>query len=178
MNTRTVRGLIASLALGVMVGSASAQSLPKAAKGSPGGPPPKYEAPFLYVRGNLGVQWSVDGFGAGEDTRTETLTVLHNQPVLVQLDGFGDLQKTSGSASGAQSLPLWLQLTAVASGATLIDTSLVPANHVNGTFGGRPIAPEETGGTLYLNLTRRVTVPPGAGGGTYQNVGTITISRF
>lgn len=183
MNTRTVRGLTASLALMVLVGSSAAQATTgevtaKAKAPKPVPAPVRYESTYLYVRGNLGVEWSVDGFGAGEDTRTETLTVMHNQPVLVQLEGFGDLQKSGGSASGVQSLPLWLQLTAVALGSTLMDSSLLPASHLNGTFGGRPIAPEETGGTFYLNLTRRVMVPADAGGGTYQNVGTITISRF
>lgn len=183
MNTRTVRGLTAGLALMVLAGSAVAQTTVQVTEKVKASPKPvptptRYEATYLYVRGNLGVEWSVDGFGVGEDTRTETLTVIHNQPVLVQLDGFGDLQKTGGSVTGVQSLPLWLQLTAVGLGSTLMDSNLVPAHNLNGTFGGRPIAPEETGGTFYLNLTRRVTVPAGAGGGTYQNVGTITISRF
>lgn len=135
-------------------------------------------APYLYVSGNLGAAWTVNGWGSGDDAKSESLVLFHNETLTFVMSDFSDLKKTDGTKTGSQAIGLQGQLRLYkgdANGAPLMDTSLVPAAKLNGAWG--PVGSGDTGGKATLTFTRKITLDAGVGPGSYENVGTLTFSR-
>lgn len=133
--------------------------------------------PYLYVSGNLGAEWTVTGWGAGESTKSETISILHNETLTFVFSDMGDLKKTDGTRTGSQTIGLQTQFQCLRdSGDKLIlDSGLIPAVKLNGSWG--PIDTRDSHGKLVVVLTRKITLDPGVGPGAYENVGTLTITR-
>jgi len=137
--------------------------------------------PYLYIVGDLSANWTIDGWGVGSDKQTNSIRFYHNETLTLQLDGFGDVTKTSGTGTGTKTIAMQADLSFVndATGKQLFDSSLVPAAKLNGMF--QPSGPHfdalTTGGVMRLDFTKQISITPEVGPGTYQNVGTITIIR-
>ena len=137
--------------------------------------------PYLYIVGNLSANWTVDGWGVGSDSQTNSIRFYHNETLTLQLDGFDNPAKVSGTQTGAQSVQLDGELNFFndATSTSLYDSGLVGIASLNGMF--QPSGPhfdaKSTGGVMRLDFTKKISITPEVGPGTYQNVGTITIIR-
>jgi len=137
--------------------------------------------PYLYIVGNLSANWTVDGWGVGSDSQTNSIRFYHNETLTLQLDGFDNPAKVSGTQTGAQSVQLDGELNFFndATSTSLYDSGLVGIASLNGMF--QPSGPhfdaKSTGGVMRLDFTKMISITPEVGPGTYQNVGTITIIR-
>ena len=137
--------------------------------------------PYLYIVGNLSANWTVDGWGVGSDSQTNSIRFYHNETLTLQLDGFDNPAKVSGTQTGAQSVQLDGELNFFndATSTSLYDSGLVGIASLNGMF--QPSGPhfdaKSTGGVMRLDFTKKITITPEVGPGTYQNVGKITIIR-
>lgn len=137
--------------------------------------------PYLYVIGNFGAEWTVQGWGEGTDSRDEELLVYHNESLTLDIEDLGDLQKTSGTNSGAQTIALFGRIRAYndSTNVELMDSTELPASDFNTFFNpnGPTLGAELSGGKLRLAVTRRIALSAGVGPGTYENVGTLTVIR-
>lgn len=137
--------------------------------------------PYLYIKGNLGAEWIVDGWGSGVDSRSEDIKFYHNEGLTLSFSNFANPAKTSGGASGEQSIALKGQLAFSndASGASLFDSGLVDIASLNSmmTPSGPNFDVASSGGVLKLSFTRRISITPAVGPGVYENTGTITVIR-
>ena len=137
--------------------------------------------PYLYIVGNLSANWTVDGWGVGSDKQTNSIRFYHNETLTLQLAGFDNPAKVSGTQTGAQAVQLEGDLAFYndATSTSLYDSGLVGIASLNGMF--QPSGPhfdaKSTGGVMRLDFTKKITITPEVGPGTYQNVGTITIIR-
>ena len=137
--------------------------------------------PYLYIVGNLSANWTVDGWGVGSDSQTNSIRFYHNETLTLQLDGFDNPAKVSGTQTGAQSVQLDGELNFFndATSTSLYDSGLVGIASLNGMF--QPSGPhfdaKSTGGVMRLDFTKKISITPEVGPGTYQNVGKITIIR-
>ncbi len=137
--------------------------------------------PYLYISGNFGAEWVVDGWGTGIDTRVESIKFFHNETLTLDLELFDNPKKVSGTKTGDQSVLLAGQLQFVneATGRDLYDSGMVPIAELNKAF--NPSGPHfevgYTGGLLKLNFGRKITIRPEVGPGTYENVGVIKVIR-
>ena len=137
--------------------------------------------PYLYITGNLSANWVVDGWGVGSDSQTNSIRFYHNETLTLQLAGFDNPAKVSGTQTGAQAVKLEGELAFVndASSTSLYDSGLVGIAALNGMF--QPSGPhfdaKSTGGVMRLDFTKKISITPEVGPGTYQNVGTITVIR-
>jgi len=136
---------------------------------------------FLYFSGNLDADWTVNGWGSGSSTETNTLKFYHNGTLTFVFSNFADPAKISGSKTGAQSISLngQLQFYNDAKKNLIYDTSLVPIGNLNTIFGGNgpQFTTAATGGVLRINFSRQINVAPNVGPGKYQNIGMITVTR-
>ena len=62
--------------------------------------------PYLYITGNLSANWVVDGWGVGSDSQTNSIKFYHNETLTLQLAGFDNPAKVSGTQTGAQAISL------------------------------------------------------------------------
>ena len=137
--------------------------------------------PYLYIVGNLSANWTVDGWGVGSDKQTNSIRFYHNETLTLQLAGFDNPAKVSGTQTGAQAVQLEGDLAFYndATSTSLYDSGLVGIASLNGMF--QPSGPhfdaKSTGGVMRLDFTKKISITPEVGPGTYQNVGTITIIR-
>ena len=137
--------------------------------------------PYLYITGNLGAVWTVDGWGTGIDTRVETIKFYHNETLTLDLEQFAAPIKISGTKTGAQAVDLQGQLRFRngQSGKSLYDSGMVDIDKLNGMF--NPSGPNfeagTTSGLLSLDFGRKISIKPGVGPGTYENVGFIKVIR-
>ena len=137
--------------------------------------------PYLYITGNLGAEWTVDGWGTGIDTKVESLRFFHNETLTLDLEKFDNPMKISGTKTGAQAVTLEGQLSFVneTTGAALWDSGMVEVLKLNEIF--NPSGPHfevgYTGGLLKLDFSRKITINPEVGPGVYENVGLIKVIR-
>jgi hypothetical protein len=137
--------------------------------------------PYLYISGNLGANWEVNGWGAASDSRTEQIKIYHNETLTFALSGFADLIKAAGGKTGQQKIPIKMRFVFAngQSSATIFDSGLVTAAAANQLFSpSQPqFDPNVSGGLTRLSLTRTIDIAPNVGPGTYENAGTITVVR-
>jgi len=121
--------------------------------------------PFLYVYGDISANWTVQGWGTGTNSQTNTIRIYHNGTLTLQFSQFGNAKKQSGTNTGKQ----WID----------VDSGLVESTHVNSLFSssGPQFDCAATGGVLRLDFSRTISLTPDNGPGVYQNIGTITVSR-
>lgn len=137
--------------------------------------------PYLYVMGNLGAEWTVDGWGSGTDTKTESIRFYHNETLTLDLEQFDNPTKISGTETGAQSVDLSAELAFYndQNDKQIFTSGMVGALELNSIF--NPAGPhfdvDFTGGLMRLELGRKITINPNVGPGTYENVGTIKVIR-
>jgi hypothetical protein len=138
-------------------------------------------SPYLYISGNLGAEWTVDGWGTGIDTKVESIRFFHNETLTLDLEGFSNPKKTGGTKTGAQEVQLEGQLHFFndQAGKDIYDSGMVLIAKLNDMF--NPSGPSfqvgQTGGVMRLDFGRRITVSPQVGPGTYENVGVIKVIR-
>jgi len=136
---------------------------------------------YLYITGNLGANWVVDGWGKGHNSQVNTIKFFHTETLTLICAGFQDPIKTSGTSSGAQAISLKgdFALFNNATGLSLFDTGMVPIAQMNSIFtpGGPSFTVKQSDGVLRLELERQINIHPTVGPGTYENVGTITVVR-
>lgn len=137
--------------------------------------------PYLYIAGNLGATWTVNGWGAATDAKTELIKIYHNETLALSLSGFADLTKSLGGKTGQQKIGMKMRFL-FANGqtnATVFDSGTVAAAAANQVFNpsSPQFDPNASGGLLRLSLTRTIELTPNVGPGTYENVGTITVVR-
>lgn len=137
--------------------------------------------PYLYITGNLGAEWVVDGWGSGEDTQTESIKFFHNETLTLDFEDFANPKKVSGTQTGAQVVQLSARMSFVNddNGKGLFDTDFVPAPRLNSIFdpSGPNFEVSGSGGVLRLDFTRRIQISPEVGPGVYENVGIIKVIR-
>jgi hypothetical protein len=137
--------------------------------------------PYLYITGNLSANWVVDGWGVGQDTELNSIFFYHNETLTLQLAGFDNPAKTSGTQTGAQSVSLSGELAFYnnATSTLLYDSGMVGIASLNGMFqpSGPSFNTHSTGGVMRIDFSRQLAITPEVGPGTYQNVGLITVSR-
>ena len=137
--------------------------------------------PYLYISGNLGAEWTVDGWGTGIDTKVESIKFFHNETLTLDLEQFAAPVKTSGTKTGAQAVDLEGQLHFFndQNGKDLYDSGMVNIAKLNDMF--NPSGPNfevgYTGGLLRLDFGRKISIKPEVGPGTYENVGLIKVIR-
>ena len=137
--------------------------------------------PYLYITGNLGAEWTVDGWGTGVDTKVESIKFFHNETLTLDLEQFAAPVKTSGTKTGSQAVDLQGQLKFVndQNGKDLYDSGMIDIADLNGMF--NPSGPNfevgYTGGLLRLDFGRKISINPEVGPGTYENVGLIKVIR-
>jgi hypothetical protein len=137
--------------------------------------------PYLYITGNLSANWVVDGWGVGQDSEVNSIRFYHNETLSLQLAGFANPAKVSGTQTGNQAVTLSgeMQFFNDATKTSLYDSGMVPIAQLNGMF--QPSGPSfgslATGGVMRLDFGRQISLTPDVGPGTYQNVGTITVIR-
>ena len=137
--------------------------------------------PYLYITGNLGAEWTVDGWGTGVDTKVESIKFFHNETLTLDLEQFAAPVKTSGTKTGNQAVDLQGQLKFVndQNGKDLYDSGMIDIADLNGMF--NPSGPNfevgYTGGLLRLDFGRKISIKPEVGPGTYENVGLIKVIR-
>ena len=138
-------------------------------------------SPYLYISGNLGAEWTVDGWGTGIDKRLESVRFFHNETLTLDLEGFQNPQKTGGSKRGAQEVRLEGQLKCFndQSGQLIFDSGMKMIAKLNDVFNpsGPSFEVEATGGVMRLDFARSIRVSPLVGPGTYENVGVIKVIR-
>ena len=137
--------------------------------------------PYLYITGNLSANWIVDGWGVGTDSETNSIKFYHNETLTLQLAKFDNPAKVSGTQTGAQAVSLQGQLQFVndATATSLYDSGMVDIASLNGMFqpSGPSFDAKSTGGVMRIDFSRKISITPEVGPGTYQNVGIITVSR-
>ena len=137
--------------------------------------------PYLYITGNLSANWVVDGWGVGSDSQTNSIKFYHNETLTLQLAGFDNPAKVSGTQTGAQAISLQGELNFFndATSKSLYDSGLVGIASLNGMFqpSGPSFGAKDTGGVMRVDFSRKISITPEVGPGTYQNVGTITVIR-
>jgi hypothetical protein len=137
--------------------------------------------PYLYIAGNLGAEWTVDGWGTGVDSKTESIKFFHNETLTLDLEGFSNPTKTTGTKTGAQEVQLEGQLAFYNDQANsgIFDMPMVPIAKLNDLFNpsGPNFEVKSTGGLMRLDFGRRITISPQVGPGTYENVGVIKVIR-
>jgi len=137
--------------------------------------------PYLYISGNLGAEWTVDGWGTGIDSKTESIKFFHNETLTLDLEYFGNPTKTEGTKTGDMEVELEAELSFFndQTGDTLFASGFVPAQKLNDIF--NPAGPSfqvaQTGGLLRLDLGRKISIKPEVGPGRYENVGVISVNR-
>jgi hypothetical protein len=137
--------------------------------------------PYLYISGNLGAEWTVDGWGSGTDSRTESLRFYHNETLTLDLEQFDNPNKVSGTTTGSQAIDLSGRLRFVhdQKETELWDSGMLPISDLNGMF--NPSGPHfevgYTGGLLRLDFSRKISINPEVGPGVYENVGVIKVIR-
>ena len=140
-----------------------------------------YVLPYLYISGNLGAEWSVDGWGTGIDSKTESIRFFHNETLTLDLEYFGNPKKTEGTETGDQEVELEAELSFFndQTGDALFASGFVPAQNLNDIF--NPAGPSfqvaKTGGLLRVDLGRKISIKPEVGPGRYENVGLISVNR-
>jgi len=140
-----------------------------------------YVLPYLYISGNLGAEWTVDGWGTGIDSKTESIKFFHNETLTLDLEYFGNPKKTDGTKTGDQEVQLEAELSFFNSQTEteLFKSGMVPAEKLNGIF--NPAGPSfqvaKTGGLLRVDLGRKISIKPEVGPGRYENVGLISVNR-
>jgi hypothetical protein len=140
-----------------------------------------YVLPYLYISGNLGAEWTVDGWGTGIDSKTETIKFFHNETLTLDLEYFGNPTKTEGTKTGDQEVALEAGLTFFndQTGDALFESGFVAAEKLNDIF--NPAGPSfqvaKTGGLLRVDLGRKISIKPEVGPGRYENVGVISVNR-
>jgi hypothetical protein len=137
--------------------------------------------PYLYIAGNLGTEWTVNGWGTGIATKAETIRFFHNETLTLDLEGFSNPKKILGTKTGAQEVTLEGQLTFTneQTGKEFYEGDMVAISKLNNMFNpsGPSFQVSATGGAMRLNFSRRITVTPQVGPGTYENVGSIKVIR-
>jgi hypothetical protein len=145
---------------------------------------------YLYIKGNLGASFTIDGWGSGSFSQTENVDIYHNEYLTLSFSGFADLNNPTPGA-GQANLPTKFQFQAVRGddipfrtpGQVLSDTTLVNGTTLNGT--SLVIDPSEyptnvpptSGGHAVLKITRELDPVAANGPGTYSNTGVLTITR-
>ncbi|MCW5943221.1 MAG: hypothetical protein KIS66_13390 [Fimbriimonadaceae bacterium] len=136
---------------------------------------------YLYVNGTFAGSWSVDGFGSGSSSQTQTVTIYHNETLYLDFESFGDATKVSGPNTGTTVLPVTASVGVYnnVTNALLNSFPTAPATDLNGYFGiGGPAFPAlDSGGALRVELTQTVELDAGVGPGVYETSGTVTIVR-
>jgi hypothetical protein len=137
--------------------------------------------PYLYITGNLSANWVVDGWGVGTDTQVNSISFYHNETLSLQLSNFANPAKVTGTATGAQAVNLSGELHFFnnATSTSLYDSGMIAIASLNGLFqpSGPSFDAHSTGGVMRLDFSRQISITPEVGPGTYQNIGTITVSR-
>lgn len=137
--------------------------------------------PYLYIAGNFGAEWVVNGWGTGTDTRTETVMVYHDETLTLDFEDFGRPKKKSGTKTGAQEVGLGIQVkfANAQKKSTIFSTGMVEASDVNGVFNpsGPSFGAGATDGLMQIDITRRITINPNVGPGVYENLGLIKVIR-
>ena len=137
--------------------------------------------PFLYIYGNLSANWTVNGWGVGQDSQYNSIYFYHNETLTLTLANFANPAKASGTKTGDQAIKLQGELKFFnnATSTPLYDSGLVGIANLNGMFNpsGPNFAADKTGGVMRVDFTRQIAITPSTGPGLYQNVGVITVSR-
>lgn len=137
--------------------------------------------PYLYITGNLSANWTVDGWGVGSDTETNTILFYHNETLTLQLQQFGNPAKVSGSKTGDQTVSLQGDLAFYNNSRSkpLFDSGMVNIGNLNTMFqaSGPSFGAAQTGGLMKMQFSRKITITPSTGPGVYTNAGTITVIR-
>ena len=137
--------------------------------------------PYLYITGNLGAAWTVDGWGKGVDSQVSAIKFYHNETLTLVCAGFDNTAKIKGTATGAQAVTLNGQFALFndQSGSSLYDSGMLPIAKLNSLFtaSGPNFQVAQTGGIMRLQLGRQIVIDPTVGPGVYENVGTITVVR-
>jgi hypothetical protein len=137
--------------------------------------------PYLYIAGNLGAEWTVDGWGTGVDSKTESIKFFHNETLTLDLEGFANPTKIDGTKTGAQEIELEGQLSFFndQDDKEIFNSDMVAVEKLNEIF--NPSGPNfevaATGGLMRLDFGRKITINPQVGPGTYENVGIIKVIR-
>ncbi len=136
---------------------------------------------YLYITGNLGANWVVNGWGKGSDTEVNQIKFYHTETLTLVCDAFDNPEKIQGTRTGAQSIALRGQfgLYNDKTGARIYDSGMVPIDNLNEMFtaSGPNFQVAQTNGVLRLQFGRQITITPTVGPGVYENVGKITIVR-
>ena len=136
---------------------------------------------YLYVSGNLSANWTVQGWGTGIDTEVNSIYFYHTETLTLQLQGFDDPEKTSGTNTGVHKVKMDGQLRFFnnATAQLLYDSGMIKAADLNSLGGsnGPKFTTGQSGGVMRLDFSRQLQVTPQVGPGQYQNVGTITVLR-
>ena len=137
--------------------------------------------PYLYITGNLSANWTVDGWGVGQDTELNSIFFYHNETLTLQLAAFDNPAKISGTQTGDQAIQLQGQMAFYnnASTKSLYDSGMVKIGALNNMFqpSGPSFGAAQTGGVMRVDFSRQISITPATGPGVYQNVGTITVIR-
>jgi hypothetical protein len=137
--------------------------------------------PYLYISGNLGANWTVDGWGVGTDTQVNSILFYHNETLTLQLAQFDNPAKVDGTKTGAQAVKLEGELAFYnnATSDSLYDSGMVGIASLNGMFqpSGPNFGADKTSGVMRIDFSRKISITPEVGPGTYQNVGLITVTR-
>jgi len=137
--------------------------------------------PYLYITGNLSANWTVDGWGVGQDTELNSIFFYHNETLTLQLAAFDNPAKISGTQTGDQAIQLQGELAFYnnASSKSLYDSGLVGIANLNTMFqpSGPSFGAAQTGGVMRVDFSRQISITPATGPGVYQNVGTVTVIR-
>jgi hypothetical protein len=137
--------------------------------------------PYLYIKGNTGATWTIPVWDGRpwNDLREEELKIWHNEPLIFDFENFGDLHHTQNPMALPVQLDLRVQMYAQ-TGHKLLETGMRPAAWMNLYFrpNGPMITPHSSGGLLRFVLHRRVRLKRQNIGGSYQNVGVVTVIRL
>jgi hypothetical protein len=137
--------------------------------------------PYLYIAGNLGAEWTVDGWGTGVDSKTESIRFFHNETLTLDLEGFSNPTKIDGTKTGAQEVELEGQLSFYndQDDKEIFNSDMVAVEKLNEIFNpsGPSFEVAATGGLMRLDFGRKITISPQVGPGTYENVGVIKVIR-
>jgi hypothetical protein len=136
---------------------------------------------YLYISGNLGANWIVDGWGTGQNLQINSIMFYHSETLSFQFEGFADAAKISGTSTGAVKVKLraQVQLYNNADNGLLFDSGLMKAVYINSVFqaSGPSFGPKLTSGVMRMDFARAADITDDVGPGLYQNVGTITVVR-
>ena len=137
--------------------------------------------PYLYITGNLSANWTVDGWGVGQDTEVNSVYFYHNETITFSLSNFGNPTKISGTQTGDQSIQLnaQFQIYNNATSNLLYNTGMNPIAGYNTAFqtSGPNFGAADTGGVMRVDFSRQIQITPSTGPGVYQNVGSIAVMR-